>query len=202
MKRVLFQGDSITDCGRGDGLGIGYPNLVASALSFEYPGQYEFINRGISGNRVVDLLARWKKDCINLQPDYLSILIGVNDVWHELIEKNGVSAERYETIYMMLIDDVKKALPDIKMLLLAPYITHGTATDENWEYFWTEVEKRREAACRVARTYNLPIINLQEKFNMACEATEASQWTRDGVHPTAAGHELIKQAWIEVFKEL
>ena len=202
MKKILFQGDSITDCGRGDGLGTGYPNLIASSLGYEFPGRYEFINRGISGNRVVDLLARWKKDCLNLKPDCLSILIGVNDVWHELGEPNGVSAERYEVVYKMLLDDVKNTLPETKIIILTPYVTHGTATDDNWEYFESEVKMRSDAAARIANLYGTEIINLQELFDKKCETTDASLWTADGVHPTQAGHELIKQAWLDKFKAL
>ncbi|MCQ2440740.1 MAG: GDSL-type esterase/lipase family protein [Clostridia bacterium] len=88
MKKILFFGDSITDCGRNrdndDSLGQGYPLLIKSELGFENPERYTFLNRGISGNRIVDLYARIKKDLINLAPDYVSILIGVNDVWHEI----------------------------------------------------------------------------------------------------------------------
>lgn len=202
MKRILFQGDSITDCKRGEGMGVGYPNLVASYLSYENPGKYEFINRGISGNRVVDLLARWKKDCTNLKPDYLSILIGVNDVWHEIGEQNGVSAERFEEIYTILIDDVQKALPNTKIMLLSPYITHGAATSEHWEYFSREVEKRRAAVQRVVKAFHLPFIDLQRCFDEKCEDSVDAFWTLDGVHPTQAGHELIKREWIRMFHEM
>lgn len=199
MKKILFQGDSITDCGRGNGLGLGYPNLVASALGCDFPGEYEFINRGISGNRVVDLLARWKADCINLEPDFISIMIGVNDVWHELGGKNGVPADRYEVVYDMLLGDIKAALPDTKILLLTPYVTAGTATDDNIDYFRTEVAKRREVVFKLADKYDLPVIDLWEKFDKCCETSDASLWTVDGVHPTPAGHEMIKRAWIEEF---
>ena len=102
MKRILFQGDSITDCGRARDnnthVGTGYAVLVKSQLGFENPGEYEFYNKGISGNRIVDLYARIKADIINLSPDYISILIGVNDVWHEFFGHNGVDADKYEKI--------------------------------------------------------------------------------------------------------
>ena len=107
MKKILFQGDSITDAGRSrdddNYMGVGYPTLVAGTLGADRPAEFEYINRGISGNRVVDLYARIKADIINLQPDYMSILIGINDDWHELEYKNGVSTQKYETIYNMLI---------------------------------------------------------------------------------------------------
>ena len=125
MKTILFQGDSITDCGRskqgGIRMGEGYAMLVKTHLAFENPNEYEFYNRGISGNRIVDVYARIKSDIINLKPDYMSLLIGVNDVWHELGGKNnGVSAEKFEIIYDMMISEIMEALPNIKIMIMEP----------------------------------------------------------------------------------
>ena len=122
-KLILFQGDSITDCGRNrediTSTGAGYMHMVKSQLGCEYPGEYEFINKGISGNRIVDVYARIKKDIINLRPAYMSLLIGVNDVWHELGGRhNGVSAEKFEKIYNMLITEIMEELPNIKILIM------------------------------------------------------------------------------------
>ncbi len=149
--RILFQGDSITDAGRSrennNQLGVGYPHLVKAALGFAQPCKYEFFNRGISGNRVVDLYARIKRDIINLAPDVMSILIGVNDVWHELAESpNGVDADKYYKIYDMLIEEVKEALPAIKIMIMEPFVLKAGATAEKWEIFDTEVKKRAAMA--------------------------------------------------------
>ena len=206
MKRILFQGDSITDAGRNreddSNKGVGYPTVVAAKLGYEYPGEYEFLNRGISGNRVVDLLARIKVDMINLKPDYMSILIGINDVWHEVGCQNGISAEKYEELYNILIRDLLEALPDLKIMILEPFVLDAAATGEHWEYFHTETIKRAEAAKRIAEKYNLPFIPLQNRFDEACKLAPASYWLRDGVHPTSAGHELIAKAWIETFETI
>mgnify|MGYP004614428267 FL=1 len=206
MKRILFQGDSITDAGRSreddSNKGVGYPTVVAAKLGYEYPGEYEFLNRGISGNRVVDLLARIKADMINLKPDYMSILIGINDVWHEVSYQNGISAEKYEELYNILIRDLLEALPDLKIMILEPFVLDAAATGEHWEYFHTETIKRAEAAKRIAEKYNLPFIPLQNRFDEACKLAPASYWLRDGVHPTSAGHELIAKAWIETFETI
>ena len=130
MKTVLFQGDSITDCGRNKEseinmaahLGFGYPNLVGGKLLFDHAGEmYRCINKGISGNRVVDLYARWKIDALNFSPDVISILIGVNDVWHEVSRQNGVENERFEQIYRMLLEWTKTVLPDVKLILMEPF---------------------------------------------------------------------------------
>ena len=205
MKKILFQGDSITDAARHreyNDLGTGYPVLVGSRLGYEKPGAYEFINRGVSGNRVVDLLARWKEDCLNLKPDILSILIGVNDVWHELNVQNGVDAEKYEKVYDMILEDVKNHLPNTKIILMEPYLMHGPATDEKWEVFSSEVALRREAVHRLSRKYRLPVVPLQTLFDEACKKAPASVWTGDGVHPTSAGHQVIANAWLKAFDDI
>ncbi len=208
MKTILFQGDSITDAGRGNGLGTGYPLLVTAELGFKSPNEYSFINKGVSGNRSVDLYARIKCDIINLKPDYISILIGVNDVWHEIKWQNGVDSEKYEKIYCMLIEEIKEALPDVKIMILEPFVLRASATDNTeeipnkWEMFRSGVEKCAQKAKTVASKYNLKFIPLQHKFDEATKLADASYWLADGVHPTAIGHELIKREWLKAFEDI
>ncbi len=206
MKRILFQGDSITDAGRSreDDMnrGMGYATLVTAQLGFEEPAKYEFLNRGISGNRIVDLLARIKIDMINLNPDYISILIGVNDVWHEISKENGVITEKYEMYYNMLLEELRDALPNVKIMILEPFVLKGTATEENWERFYNEVKKHAEAAKRVAIKNDVVFVPLMEKFEEALQLAPSSYWLVDGVHPTAMGHELISREWMKYFKTL
>ena len=206
MKTILFQGDSITDVGRSrsndNERGLGYPHLLTAQIGLDAPEEYCFINRGISGNRIVDLYARIKADFINLNPDFLSILIGVNDVWHELGNRNGVDAEKFEMVYSLLIDEIQKACPDIKILLMEPFVLPGTATAENIEYFQSEVSLRAEAVRRVAEKFNTGFLPLQQLFDAACEKAPADYWLSDGVHPTAFGHEMIARAWYEKFAEM
>ena len=211
-KVILFQGDSITDCGRkndwGHNMGFGYATLVGGALGLAEPYSYQFINKGVSGNRIVDLYARIKKDFINLKPDYLSILIGVNDVWHEIGEQNGVDAKKFEMVYGLLIEELKEALPNLKIMILEPFALPGAATDpadhpERYALFRGETEKRAQAAKRVAEKYGLVFVPLQETFDKAnADAPERGYWLWDGVHPTAAGHTLIKEAWLKAFEQL
>lgn len=207
MKTILFQGDSITDAYRDrcndDNRGLGYPHLVSAKMGFENPGEYNFINRGVSGDRVVDLYARIKRDCINLKPDFMSILIGTNDVWHELGDsKNGVDTEKFERIYCMFIDEVLEAVPDIKIVIMGAYVTHGTATDSCWETFHTEISQKAAAAKRVAEKYGFVFVDLQSKFDEAEKQADASYWTIDGVHPTPFGHALIAKAWQEAYDQV
>jgi len=205
--RILFQGDSITDADRSrqddSRLGVGYPRLVEAALGLEEAGEHEFFNRGISGNRIVDLYARIKADIINLKPDLMSILIGVNDVWHEIYENpNGVDADKFFKIYSMLIEEIKEALPNIKIMILEPFVLPGCSTVENWDYFSTEVPKRALMAKKIAEKYSLPFIPLQKGFDALSTKAPYEYWLGDGVHPTAKGHEFIKTEWIKAFKNL
>lgn len=211
-KRILFMGDSITDCGRDRnsfyGMGSGYPNFVKGALGADCPGEYEFINRGISGNRIVDVYARIKLDFINLKPDYASIYIGVNDTWHEISRENGVDTAKFEKIYTMLIEEVQAACPGIKLMLIAPYVLLGTATcdieekPDRYNRFVTDVAEKAAAVKRLAEKFDLPLVELQPVFDEACQKAPAENWAYDGVHPTACGHELIKRRWLETFKTM
>ena len=206
MQTIVFQGDSITDAGRDreydDRYGLGYPLLVAGKLGFAHPLAYRFLNRGVSGDRIVDLYARIKRDLINLRPDVVSILIGVNDVWHELSSQNGVDVDKYERIYGMMIEEIRAALPQIRIMILEPFVTHGAATDPNWDVFSSQVALRAAAAKRIAEEYALAFVPLQSVFDAAVARADAACWTQDGVHPTTAGHELIAREWIRVFDTL
>lgn len=206
MKKILFQGDSITDAGRSREIernaGWGYATLVKAELGYEEPNAYEFYNRGIGGNRLVDVYARIKTDIIQLKPDIMSILIGINDVWSEIRWENGSSPEKYYKLYSMLIEEVKEALPDIKIMILEPFVLHGEATNEHWERFRSETEALAKKAAQIAEKYNLPFIPLQHLFDEAYKKAPEGYWLGDGVHPSAPGHEIIKREWIKAFREL
>lgn len=207
MKTILFQGDSITDAGHSldvdnpSAYGMGYPNLLASYLTYSDPENTVY-NCGISGNRVVDLYARWKKDCINLKPDVLTILIGVNDVWHDFYERpNGVEPEKFETVYRMLLEETLQKLPGIRIILMGAYLLHGTSTDENWDVFSADVKVRRDITKKLASEFDLEYIDLQSAFERELEKNPAHCFSVDGVHPSPAGHELIKREWIKVYEK-
>lgn len=206
MTRILFQGDSITDCGRARDnnwyVGNGYAGLVKASLNHDFPGEYEILNRAISGNRIVDVYARIKADLINLEPDILSLHIGINDVWHEIEAQNGVEADKFEKIYDMLLCEVKEALPDVKIILLGAFVTKNRATEEKWEVFKTETAKRAEIAKKLAEKHGCVYVDIQEEFDKAIAKHPEPYWTAEGVHPTEAGHELIKRAWMGAFEKV
>ena len=210
MKKIIFQGDSITDACRdrnnshqtwfGNGAGMGYANYIMSEIGIKYPNQFEMLNLGIGGNRIVDLYARIKSDCINHKPDYLTILIGVNDVWHEYDFQNGIDEEKYFTLYSMYIDEVKAALPDIKIYIIEPFVLPGIATS-NKDGMIEKVKSMAKMAKKVAQKYNLPFITMQDKFDALCEIAEPSYWLCDGVHPTIFGYRMMATEILKVLEK-
>ena len=204
MKKFLFQGDSITDADRQRGndanYGFGYPNLFAAEILKNRPYEFDFVNRGISGNRIVDVYARIKADIINLKPDYMSLLIGVNDVWHELNDGNGVATEKFEKVYDMLVSEIIEALPDIKIILLEPFVLKGCGTERYYDAFREDVINHAAAVKRIADKYNLKFVPLQAKFDEAAKGGNDTYWLADGVHPTPAGHCLIKDEMMKAFE--
>lgn len=206
MKTILFQGDSITDAFRSRNTednyftGHGYATIVMSRLMYEKPGAFSFFNRGVSGDKVVDVLARMNRDIINLKPDYMSLLIGVNDVWSDIRFGDGTSEELYEKVYELIIEESLKALPQLKIAALEPFVLRNRDNEEYYDVFRSEVEKRAAAAKRVADKFHLAFVPLQARFDeKAAESGDTSHWLRDGVHPTAAGHKLIADAWYDDF---
>lgn len=212
MKTILFQGDSITDVGRSredlTHLGSGYARLIEAELGFDNPNEYSFQNRGVSGNRILDVYSRIVCDILNIKPDYMSILIGVNDIWHGIDMKNGTGAERFEKVYDMLLSEIHDELPETKIMIMEPFILKGPATDnregqpDRWEMFSSGVYELAEITKKLAQKHNLKYIELQSKFDEATKLAPPTYWSADGVHPTAKGHELIKREWLKAFNEI
>ena len=204
MKTFVFQGDSITDAGRSrdndDYRGNGYPTLVAGRLGFAHPGEIRFLNRGVSGDRIVDINSRIRRDLINLEPDYLSILIGINDVWHELGGRNGVSNEKFYRTYCEILEEVTRMCPGVRIFILEPFVLKASATEGAWDIFRRETALRAASAKKAAEAFGCVFVPLQEKFDAACEKAEPSYWLLDGVHPSAMGHELIARELTEAFE--
>lgn len=202
-KLILFQGDSITDAGRTSSsdpfyaMGCGYPLLTAARLLYEEShSQYHFLNKGISGNRIVDLYARWKEDTLNQKPDVISILIGVNDVWHEYQDHSGVDASKFEKMYDLLLEETKAALPQVRLVLCEPFILPVGEVLNRTERWMTDMAPRRVIVKKLADKFDAAFVPLQEAFIHESEKLGAGNLLQDGVHPTPAGHELISRQWI------
>ena len=201
MKTILFQGDSITACHReGDDLGQGYAMLAAKALEKKYPGQFKFINRGVSGNRITDLYERRQADILDIKPDFLSVLVGVNDVWHEKTGGNGVDVETYLDTYHDLLKEIRQALPDTKIMLMEPFVNEGRATQEDIEYFEGEIAMRSEAVQLLCAKHDVFFLSLQFDLYDLEEQKPAGHWTLDGIHPTLNFHQYMADKWVKAFE--
>jgi len=208
---VLFQGDSITDAGRskgnyyanaGSGMGMGYVQHTATHLMGTNPKvDWKIYNRGISGHKVFQLANRWEDDALQLGPDVLSILIGVNDFWHTLSHNYEGTAQTYEKDFIQLVERTKKALPNVKLIIAEPFVCDdGTAIDtEKWR---TGFPAYQAAAKKIAQQFDAVFVPYQKVFDEARKTAPTSYWCPDGVHPSMAGNYLMAKAWLEGFREL
>ena len=208
-KTILFQGDSITDGGRSFDTdwnhvyGQSYTYLVTARTNFDYPSKdYQFFNRGISGNTVNDLAARWQKDTLDIKPDVLSILIGVNDVHRIVMQGDKSSIEDFGRAYDQLLKSTLAALPDVKLVLLGPFILPLGMVNKNVGAWTDEIRKRQVVVKTLALKFNAIYVPLQDVFNKALQKAPADHWIWDGVHPMPAGHELIAREWLKAARKL
>ena len=153
---------------------------------------FKFYNRGISGNKVPDLQQRWTTDAIDLKPDVLSILIGVNDFWHKLDHGYNGTVQDYEQQYAALLQTTRDALPHVHLIVLEPFVLRTGAVDARW---FPEFDQRRAAAARVAARARATFVPLQTIFNQRTRTAPPEYWAADGVHPTPAGHAVIAEQW-------
>ncbi len=194
---ILFQGDSITDCERNredsNDLGPGYPLLVSRALGALRPDlSLRFLNRGISGNRTYSLLSRWDEDCIALRPALLSILVGINDVWHR-DKGTGQTDEQIEANYDLLLKRTREALGDIPIVIMEPFLTPDNTTNITRP----EIDSIIPIVRRLAEKYGATYVPLDAPLAKASEAFPPHGLTKEGVHPTEQGHSVIAKHWLD-----
>ncbi len=209
-KRILFQGDSITDGNRykeedtrWDGnhqIGHSYAFTVTGYMMSHYTEQHlRFYNRGVSGNTVLDLERRWEDASLLMNPDVLSILVGTNDMSHcEPMERSEDYFPLFDSTYRSILTRSRENNPDLKLIMLEPFRLHATKNESEEKY-----RRRRELLQgiqdmerKIAADFGATFIPLQNVFDEACNRREASYWSWDGIHPTEAGHYLIAQEWI------
>lgn len=197
---VLFTGDSITDCGRekenpqaNDGLGGGYVNLIAASLRHHLGPDLDIHNRGISGNRIYDLEERLQPDLLELNPDIISILIGINDTWRRYDSDKPSPIDEFKASYARILGTIRDEL-DADIILLEPFLLPVPEDRKAWR---EDLDPRIAAVREVAVEFGADYVPLDGLFAEAATAAPAGHWLPDGVHPSLAGHNLIAEAWLE-----
>jgi len=196
-RPILFIGDSVTDCGRRDDapdfLGDGYVRRIAERL----PGRV-ILNRGISGNRVVDLRDRWEIDALEPKPEILSVYVGINDTWRRYDSNDPTSAAAFEEDYRAILAAAAESTPS-KLVLVEPFVVPVTAEQQTWH---EDLDEKRAVVGRLAAEYEAAFVPLQWLLSAAAEEHGAAAIAQDGVHPTELGHRLIADAWLEAAADL
>ena len=200
-ERILFQGDSVTDVGRNreeeDNLGCGYPMMVASLFAAICPQKnVSFLNRGNGGESIKHLEARWQKDCLDLKPTLVSILIGINDCWRKFDSNQPTTPAEFEASYRVLLDKIKKQGIK-KIIMLEPFVLPVTEDRKTWR---EDLDPKIHVIRELAREYKAILIPLDGIFSAASVLKPSNFWTVDGVHPTNADHALIAREWLKTVK--
>lgn len=201
----VFQGDSITDGNRGRNLdpnhimGHGYAYSVASRIGADFPeAGFSFYNRGISGNKITDLQKRWETDTLNLKPDVLSILIGINDTGATINKPaEATTVEEFENIYRSLLTDCRRANPEILFVLGLPFVYPVGKRAENFEQWRADTDNRQAVVRKIAGEFDAVIVDYPAVFDKALKKAPAEYWIWDGIHPTVFAHELMAREWMK-----
>ncbi len=198
---LLFIGDSITDCGRAHpvgqraGLGDGYVALVDALMAVNHPGsRIRVLNTGISGNRVIDLEARWRRDVLDLEPDWLSVMIGINDVWRQFdntTDPNQVDIDRFERVYRGLLESTRSGLAG--MVLMTPYYLESNRSDP----MRARMDEYGAVVRRLATDFDAVFVDTQAAFDHHLEHRPTQSLCGDRVHPNKTGHMIIARAFVE-----
>ncbi|MHA0857839.1 SGNH/GDSL hydrolase family protein [Paenibacillus sp. CMAA1364] len=197
-ETILFIGDSITDCGRdyanNSSLGTGYAFLAAAEWGRKYPQKNtNFINRGISGNRVIDLQRRWEEDCLRINPAWVSIYVGVNDVGFRYNHQEETTLEEFYAGYRSLIERTQEHT-DAKLILVEPFLLPIPDDRKLWR---EDLDPKIQAIRDLAREFQTLYVPLDGLFTAASTQSGLAYWASDGLHPSPAGHSLIAKAWLD-----
>jgi len=196
-QTVLFQGDSITDAGRArdddSQLGRGYAMMAASWFQARFPERrVQFLNRGISGNRCCDLRSRWQEDCLDLEPDWVSVMIGINDTWRSFDRNDPSPVESFTADYRAILQQTEKI--GARIILIEPFVLPFPEDRRAWR---EDLDPRIHAVRDLAYEFDALLVPLDGIVAAKAARREPGFFAGDGVHPTAAGHALIAQAWLK-----
>ncbi|WP_276503789.1 SGNH/GDSL hydrolase family protein [Terrimonas pollutisoli] len=202
----LFQGDSITDGNRGRDkdpnhiMGHGYAFSVASRIGADFAESNPvFYNRGISGNRVTDLEKRWQTDGLDIKPDVLSILVGINDgaVMIKEPEVKEATIDQFENSYRIILAKSKQQNPDTLFVLCLPFVYPVGRVKDDWEKYRSTVDQLAGRIRKLAAEFNSVLVDFPAVFDKAIKRKPAEYWIWDGIHPTVPAHELMAREWIK-----
>ena len=211
MMKILFQGDSLTDCGRDRTgknpvalFGYGYVNIIASKLMYDYPGT-EVYNRAYNGSRIVDTYSRWIEDALNVDCNVLSILTGVNDIGFGIRMNQGADSKKFKFIYELMIQEALERKEGLKLVLCEPFLFKienntpelGLDIVENWDLWNGQLTERKHIVRELAEKYNAVFVPFAEEFEKAFLKAPPEHWSIDCIHATNAGHELMARTWLE-----
>lgn len=211
MLKILFQGDSLTDCGRDRtgknpvaAYGYGYVNLIASRLMCDYPDTVIY-NRAYNGSRIADTYSRWIEDALNVDCNVLSILSGINDIGFGIRMNQGADEDKFRMIYELMIHEALEKKEDLKLVLCEPFLFKienntpelGKDIVENWNLWHYNLMERQEIVRKLAQKYKAIFVPFGEKFEKALEIAPPEHWSIDCIHVTNAGHELMARTWME-----
>lgn len=201
MIRILFQGDSITDWGRDYNdfysVGWGYARFASEYIKEMFPEkELEFLNRGIGGNKVIDLVNRMDHDIIELQPDFVSILIGINDVWAHEGDRNWMPDNEFEAQYRTVLDAIKEKT-NAKIMLIEPFLI--PVSDKL--HFREDLAPKIEIIRKLAREYACAYLPTDGLLNSAFIGDDPISYAEDGVHPTEKCAKFIGKMYAEFARE-
>ncbi|GAA1596109.1 SGNH/GDSL hydrolase family protein [Kribbella sancticallisti] len=194
-RTVVFAGDSVTDCGRRtdpEGLGDGYVRQLHASFGPQPP---RIVNVGISGNRAVDLDARWQADVLAHEPDIVSVLVGINDTWRRYDKDDPTSTESYEQSYRNMLEQVRGRA---ELVLIEPFLLAVKEDQLGWR---EDLDPKIDVVRRLAAEYGALLVPADGEFTRQAEQVGATTLADDGVHPTAAGHRLLADLWRRTVSE-
>lgn len=204
MKKIklLFQGDSITDAGRNydnyHNLGQGYPKFAAKYIREKYADiDFEFINLGISGNQTLNLMQRLQNDFIDIQPDIVSIMIGINDVWHYSENKKWLPNDIFEGRYREILKETKKKT-NAQIMIMEPYLI----PIEDKLFFREDLAPKIEIIRKLSREYADVYLPTDGLLQSAFINDDPLSFAADGVHPTEKGAKYIGKLYVEYISKL
>ena len=209
MKKLLFFGDSITEMCRHRefpdnhvlNLGSGFVFVLASEFARTNPGQYYIINKGIGGNEIKDLFARYKEDVLPIDSEILNILVGVNDVCHLIENRGGSKLDEFEDKYCEMIEDILDKRKDLKIIICESFVLKGSATTPYISQYQSLMPQYQAVVKKIAEKYNLYFLPLQEAFNKKANELDSSLLLYDGIHPNILGANLIADEWMKFYNK-